>query len=119
LLTDDEIAGMRATAGAALPDTAIVQAKAFVSDGGGGGSTGWTASGTLPCRISPVTGSGSDEREAGDRISANAEFVVTLPVDAVVSTEHRLVIAGDVYNVEAVRTRSWNLTTRVEVLKEA
>lgn len=107
---------MRASAETALPGTAVVQSQAFASDGGGGGSQTWSASGTLACRIAPLQG---DERETGDRIAAYADYVVTLPFDASVDTGSRLLIDGETYNVAAIRDRSWNLTTRVEVVKES
>lgn len=115
MLTTDDLAGMRATAGAALPDSCVIQTQAWVSDGGGGGTTTWTAAGTVDCRIAPLNGS---ERDTGDRISSHAEYVVTLPFDASVSTDSRLVINGDTFNVAAIRDRSWNVSTRVEVVKE-
>lgn len=118
MLTDSELAAIRSTASEALPGTAVIQGQAWVSDGGGGGSTAWTASGTVDCRLAPVGGSGGAEGVEGNRISAEAEYVVTLPFDAEVTTDSRLVIDGATYNIEAVRDRSWNATTRVEVRRE-
>ncbi len=115
MLTAAELSSMRSVAGAALPGTAVISAAAFVSDGGGGGSTAYTTSGTVACRVAPIRG---DEREQGDRISADADFIVTLPVTASVTTDSRLEIDGAAYNVEAIRDRSWEITQRVEVVKQ-
>lgn len=106
---------MRATAGSALPGTAVIQVGSFSSDGGGGGSYGWSAQGTVSCRIAPIR---ADEREIADRISSDADYIVTLPFDTTLTTDSRLVIDGDTYNVAAIRERSWHLSTRVEVTKE-
>lgn len=106
---------MRATAAQALPGTAVVQTQAYSSDGGGGGSIAWTASGTVDCRLAPIRG---DEREIGDRISADADYVMTLPHDVTVTTNSRILHSGGTFNVEAVRDRSWEVTTRVELTKE-
>lgn len=118
MLTAAELASMRSTAGAALPDTAVIQTQAWVSDGGGGGSTTWTAAGTVDCRIAPVGGQGAMEDEQGDRITADAEFVATFASDVSIDTNSRVISGGGTFNVEAIRTRSWNLTTRAELKKE-
>jgi SPP1 family predicted phage head-tail adaptor len=106
---------MRTVAGSALPGTAVIQSQTYVSDGGGGGSVTWTAAGTVPVRIAPL---GGDERLVGGRISPDADSVITLPWDATVTEGHRIVSGGGTYNVEHVRDRSWELTTRLEAKKE-
>jgi hypothetical protein len=60
----------------------------------------------------------ADEREIGERIAADAEYIVTLPHNANVTTDAKLVIGGTTYNVAAIRDRSWHTSTRVEVVKE-
>ena len=115
MLTDAELSAMRTIAAEALPGTAVVSSVARTSDSGGGDTLAWTASGTVACRLAPISG---NEREIGDRISADADYIVTLPGTVSVTTNSRLVIAGGTFNVEAIRDRSWNTTTRVEVVKE-
>ena len=116
MLTDTELSSMRATALDCLPGTAVVESQTFVSDGGGAGSLSWSASGTLACRIAPLTGT---ERETADRVAPYADYVITLPFDAAVDTGSRLLIDGDAYNVEAIRDRSWQTTMRVEATRES
>jgi SPP1 family predicted phage head-tail adaptor len=106
---------MRTTAGSALPDTAVVQSRTFVSDSGGGGTYTWAAGGTYDCRIAPL---GGDERMTGGRTSPDADSVITLPHDATITEAMRVVVNGGTYNVENVRARSWELTTRAELRKE-
>lgn len=106
---------MRTVAEQALPGTAVIATQAFSSDGGGGGTTVWTAGGTVACRLAPIRGS---EREIADRISADADYIVTVPHGATVTTDSRMVIAGGTFNVEAIRDRSWPVTQRVEVTKQ-
>jgi SPP1 family predicted phage head-tail adaptor len=116
MFSDGDLARMRTVAGtAALPDTAVVYTHAYVSDGGGGGSTTWTVAGTTPCRIAPLGGA---ENLYGGRISPDADSIITLRHDATITTNSRLVANGGTYNVEYVRDRSWELTTRVEARKE-
>ena len=113
MLTADELTQMRADAAEALPGTAIIQTQAETSDGGGGVTVAWTAAGTVDCRIAPLTGT---EREMGDRISSDADYLITLPHNASVTTNSRIVAGGGTYSVEAIRDRSWNVTTRVEAV---
>lgn len=108
---------MRSTLNESLPGTAIVQTYTFASDGGGGGSETWTAAGTYSCRFGPATAGQMQEIERGDRISSEADFIFTLPGTATITTNSRIVHAGGTYNVEAVRDRSWPVSTRVEVRK--
>jgi head-tail adaptor len=105
---------MRATASEALPGTAIISSQTFASDGGGGGSLTWTAGGTVDCRIAPLNGS---EGERAERIAADAEYIVTLPQGTSVTTNSQLAIGGGTFAVEAIRDRSYEVTTRVEVSK--
>lgn len=116
MLTPAELDSMRDVAERALPGTAVITlGGTLVSDGGGGGSISYTSGGTVACRIAPISGT---EREIADRISSDAEFIVTLPHDANVTTDAKLAIGGSTYSVEAIRDRSYEITTRVEAVKE-
>ena len=118
LLTDSDLTSMRAVAASALPNSGTIQTSAYASDGGGGGSITWHASGTVDCRYAPIPGIGAGEDEMGGEIQARANFIFTLPHDAAIGTDDRILVGGDSYRVEAIRSRSWNLTTRVETVKE-
>lgn len=115
MLTSDELTSMRATAADALPDTAVIQMRTRTDNSGGGASSVWTAAGTVDCRLAPMRG---DEREIADRVAEDADFLVTLPVSAAVTTQSRVLINGGTYNVAAIRDRSWEITQRIEVTKE-
>ena len=104
---------MRDVAEQTLDGTAVIQARTYSSDGGGGGTSTWSASGTVACHISPIT---ADEREIAERIAADAEWIVTLPAETSITTANRVVIASTTYNVEACRApRTWEITRRAEV----
>lgn len=111
MLSTAEIARMRTIAEQALPGTAVIQGGSLTSDGGGGWTEAFTGGGTVACRVSPISG---NEREIGDRISADSQYVLTLPAETTVETDDRIVVAGVTYNVTAVRDRSWEVTRRVE-----
>lgn len=115
MLTDSELDDMRATATQALPGTAVIQSYASTSDGGGGHTNAWSSAGAVACRVAPEQQS---EGEEGERLTSEQRFVVTLPHDAPVSVRSRLLIGGDTYSVTGVDDRSWNVTTRVHVIKE-
>jgi head-tail adaptor len=119
LLSDKDLALMRATADGALPDTCVIQSQTFVSDSGGGGSVTWTAAGTVACRIAPVNTRGQAEGETGERLTANSDHVVTLPAQTSIGAESRIIVNGGTFNVELVRERSWPVTQRVEVAKQS
>jgi len=104
---------MRDTAEETFDGTAVIQAKTFVSDGGGDGTATWSPSGTVACHISPVSGL---EREIAERITSDADWVVTVPALTTVTPRNRVVVAGTTYNIEAARApRTWELTRRLEV----
>lgn len=113
MLTEAELDSMRSAAAEALPGTAVIQRETFTSDSGGGGTAAWTASGTVDCRIAPISG---NEREIAGRIAEDAESIVTLPAETTISVRDRMVIGGGTFNVLAVRDRDeWEITRRVEV----
>lgn len=116
MLTDSELSAMRSTVEESLPDTAVIQTSGWVSDGGGGGDTGWTNAGTIDCRIAPISGR---EDETGERITSESHFILTFPHDTQIDTNSRVLVAGGTFNVETVRDRSWNTSTRVEAVKES
>lgn len=115
MLSDSDLTAMRETAEASLAGTAVIQTLTRTSDSGGGFTEGWASAGTVDCRIAPIRG---DEREIGERISPDADYVITLPWDAAVTTDSRIVSNGGTFNVEAIRDRTWPVTKRVEVVKE-
>src|SRR5262245_25692682 len=106
---------MRATAEDALPETCVLYANALASDGGGGWTETFTAAGTVPCRLAPMSG---DEREVGSRITAQADWLITLPATTAIETDDRIQVGGGTYNVTAIRDRAhWELTRRLETEK--
>ena len=116
-LTDGDIASMRTIVEGALPGTAVISTRAFVSDGGGGGENTWTPSGTVSCRLDAMTG-GAFGREAviADRLSPDANWIVTLPAETSITTDCRVAIEGNDYEVLALRAPiSWEVSRRVEV----
>lgn len=113
MLTDAELAAMRAQAEEALPDSAVILRKTRVSDGGGGGSLSWAAAGTYDARFGPTTGS---ETTVAGQLVGQLDGMVTLPTTADVTATDRVQIAGKTYEVMAVVLHeAWALARRVAV----
>lgn len=115
MLTADELASMRDTLNDSLAGTAIIQTRAWVSDGGGGGTTSWTAAGTFDCRITPR---GGVEDDLGDKVHPETEYILTLPASASVDNDQQVVTGGGTFAViQVAEPRTWEVSTRVQ-LKE-
>lgn len=106
LLSDAEIEGMRATASDALDGSAVIQTLSFVSDGGGGGTALWTASGTAPCRLAPYMSGGSSEGVEGERLATESQVIFTFPAQTEVDHNARIVFDDRPFEVTAIRQRS-------------
>lgn len=118
MLTSADVASMRATAEDALPGTCVIHAGTLASDGGGGYTETFSALGTVVCRLAPAVSRGGGEAERGDRISAEADWVLTIPAGTTVETDDRVTTGGGTYNVVAIRDRDdWEITRRLEVTK--
>lgn len=96
--------GFPATRGAALlswGDSGQVGSGTLSDDGGGGGTASFTWGGTVACRIDPLVGR---EGIAGERISDRATHLLSLPAGTSITTASRFRIAGQQYEVVAVRS---------------
>ena len=112
-----QLAAMRRDANRMLPDTAVLYSNTLTSDDGGGYTEAFSAAGTVACRVAPITSRSGGEGEVGDRIEADAQYVITLPAETSIETDDRIMVGQITYNVVAVRDRSWEITRRVEAKK--
>lgn len=98
-----------------LSDTATIIAGTVASDSGGGVTQTWAVTGTVDCRIDPL--SGGRNGVTGGAIDERSTHVVTVPSDTAVGVANRVAIAGrGTYEVTAVRDRTDQLTQVFEVL---
>lgn len=117
LLSARELASMRATMAASLPDTCVIQRKTLTADGQGGRSEAWAAAGTVACRIAPLQVRGQAEVAAAGRVLETGDFIATLPNGTDVRAVDRLVSGGVTYEVVKVKgPRSWELSRRCQVV---
>lgn len=116
LLSDSDIASMRATAAEALPSTATVKRRVQKSDGQGGKKeTLAVRAKDLPCRLDPARKVGEPEGLRGGRASATSDFLITFEAETVVLPADVVEIAGRTFEVDKARDREdWELTLRVE-----
>lgn len=103
LLSAGDIVDMRATASESRLGTAIIQREVRISDGGGGGTVYWVASGTVPCRISPIASAGEGEHVEGERLQADSEVVFSFPSDTDIDHNCRIVYGEETFSATAVR----------------
>ena len=112
------LAMMRAQVLARLPDTAVIQSVANVSDGAGGVTPTWGvgAGGTVLCRVDPLGQISTESGVVASREAMAVRYRVTMPYDAPINVNNRVVIDGDTYEVVSVTIdHSWNVSKRVIV----
>ena len=118
-ISDAALNRMRIWVQNTLPDIAIIQAPARVDDGAGGYTITWTpvTGGTVPCLLSSVlyrTG----PQEYADREGALANFLLTVPYDAPVAADYRVVVAGTTYEIRGLADAgSWRVSRQALVAR--
>lgn len=100
-----------------MPDTAVIHSVARTPDAAGGWTEGWSAvdGGTVVCRLDPL-----GERRGVDvvtrRETLRQVYHLTLPHNAPIAADHRVLINGVTYDVvELSDAHSWNVTRRAVV----
>jgi hypothetical protein len=116
-LSAAELAAMRSAVSTLLPDTCIISASTFVSDGAGGGTAVWAAvsGGTVSCRVDPL---GALEMDAlvTKRPTLKVADQLTVPYDAPVNEDYRVSIGSDNYTVLQLDSdHSWNVSIRARI----
>lgn len=114
LLSDAQLAQMRADVLRMLPGTAIIQAKTLVDDGGGAWSETWAAvaSGTVACRVDPLP---RDAQIAalGLAEGMKVNYMLTLPYNAPIDIGNRVSYGSDTYEIRYLSaSHSWNVSVR-------
>lgn len=114
MLTDKDLAQMRETANAALPDFAEIQRRTLTPDGYGNATETWEVIPAVPCRITPDKNKKAEVEQAGV-VTTIADFLVTLPYETVIRATDRLQINGTQYEVIGENpVTSWLVTKQVK-----
>lgn len=118
-LTNAQLARFRADVLKMLPDTAVIEAYTRASDGAGGWSETWApvTGGTVAARLDPLTTRNSQAIESGQEVLVS-QRQLTLPYDAPIDDESRVVIHGETYDVVTLdEDHSWRVSRRAVVTK--
>lgn len=102
MLTDSELAQIRADVALLLPQSATIQRRTLTDDGVGGKLAVYADQASVACRLafagSKDEPTQADAAEAG-RIVAQVKYVITLPWDADVQATDRLSIEESIYEM--------------------
>ena len=94
-----QLAYMRASVNALLPDTGYILSLAYTNDGYGGIVETWGTAGTITLRLDPLRGG---ESLTGAAINPFHGFRLTAPYDTVLSEANRIQIGVETYTVLSV-----------------
>lgn len=116
MLSASDLTRMRATINdGVLPGTAIIYTQTTASDGMGGVTDTYTATGTVDARLDYVT---AGEDTTADRTTEHTGYILTTPSTVTVEETGRIGYLGETYEVTAVLTRApWDLCQRVELAR--
>jgi len=89
--------------------TAIIQTYAWATDGIGGGTAAWTASGTVACNVAPIPYRGmTNEGVHQEMLQDTPYWIVTLPYSATVTPNDRLLIGKTTYEIMEMNDEQTN-----------
>lgn len=115
LLPVKELEAIRAAIKTTMPDTAVIQALTLTADGQGGFTEAWAAAGTVVCRLDNA-GGGSETTGTAPR--SYSTWTLSVPVDAGLTTDNRVVIGDYTYQVSNVSdVPSWVGVQRAQVVR--
>ena len=113
MLSEQDLATMRAVLDTTLDKMGAIQRKATVKNGRGGTSETWPTVATKPCRVAP-TSNQPEEFTNGGRLVANSYWRISFPAGTDIRSEDRVVIDGVTYEVTApLGPRSYEKLRRV------
>src|SRR5574340_43786 len=118
MLSTADLASMRATLDASLPDTAAIGRYASSPDGAGGETVTWPvapADAAVPCRIAPTSETlRRTEMVAALKLVSEDSWIVTFGSTVTLTEKDRVTIGAFTYEVAAVFGQSsWPIDDRV------
>ena len=120
MLSAAELASLRATVEASLPDTAAIHRPNRVSDGQGEykeGTPATIAVATVKCRVSPA-GKSAEERIIADRLGQAMAWAITVPPETDVKRTDRVIVNGRTFEVaQILGPRSYEVSRRVVAIE--
>lgn len=116
MISNSELARMRADVAASLTTTATIQTRSLANDGAGNAVETYSGSTTIACRLRFASGGKPSypKQRSGEQSQPQQLWIVTLPYDANVNETDRLTINGETYEVvTANEERSIEVCKRV------
>lgn len=115
MLTASELDAMRDIEESVMPGTAYILSYGTASDGMGGFTETWGTVGTAICDLWQINRRGDREQVAGNQITSQGDWFVTVPWDTVIDARNRVEIAGKTFEVTFVpKDSTWQSALRVE-----
>lgn len=116
-LSTGELVQMRHTADTYLAGTAVIHTATKTSDGQGGYTWAYAASGTVAARLSPEVLRG-DEVVVGGRLAEVSPWILTVPAATSIDEDDRVVYNSITYEVSEVLTGiPWEISRRVRLVE--
>jgi len=117
ILSDEQLAAMKAVQDSNLPETAYIQSLTKTSDGEGGFTEAWTTITTTTARIGEPKG--ELEREIAGKIGVGMVYVITLPSETVLDLANQIQISSVNYKVHWTNKNKSHKTALRAVVTEA
>ena len=116
MLSSAELVALRAAQAATFDQSAVIERKALVLDGGGG-STQTVTTASSPCRIAPEMDAG-EEKDVAGRVGLARRWLITFPAETDVRESDAVVVAGVRYQVVSVMgPRSFETARQVRAVR--
>lgn len=110
MISDAELAILRADDQQAMPDTATILRPTFVNGPGGQRPT-FASVGTTICRLSASVLGGGNEQDAASQLAGIMTYTLTVPPGTDINRGDRIESSGSTFEVAAgKRAASWNLS---------
>jgi SPP1 family predicted phage head-tail adaptor len=115
VISTGDLAAMRGTLTASLPDTAVIKRDTQVSDSAGGYTVTTVDLATVACRVAPSTGR---EQSIAGRLDAVGTWTLTLPAGTDVTAADRIAVGARTFEVVLpLAPRSWEIGRRIVCLE--
>ena len=116
-LSAAQLTKMQTTQDTALPGTAIIYQATMSSDGMGGFTEVWNASGTADGRLRPIISRGDNESVTGGQVTQVIDWWITMPLATTVTAKDRIRFGDRAFEVSYVNNdESWRTAVRAECI---
>lgn len=117
MLTDADMASMRATLNDSLPDLCTIRRIGITNDGAGGVTTSNTDQTNVKCRFSPYQNTAAEDNTA-DHVATTHMWKVTLTAGTEITSRDRIIWDSRTFEVIGINaTRSWEIGVRLTAVE--